>query len=616
MLVWCKISFVDQEYLISCWVCRGEFDAVASVWCSCDPKDPSKLCPYCLHCFCGSSDDYKSRFWVSAPSNLLNERASLRKNKDRLGELLVRSQLLTVEDLLLTVEQQAETGQKLGQLLVNNHFINAEELDLFLQMQSLSLPSEFANEDVDLGMLERLNYEFCSERRILPLKIFRGANRSFLLLAMSNPRDTATIDIVNRKTDLRVVPLYSEENSVSGFLKKYIPSGVSPVVDDEARDYQSMIRSMILDAIRRHASDIHIEPDPNEIKIRYRIDGVLYRVKSAPKKDQAPLIAGFKKLAKMDLQNTRMPQSSKMVLKLADQTYQLNTLTFPSPQGESISIKIVNVSSFLKDLSEIGLLDEQLVALQSALEATAGLILVSGPLMNGVSTTEYAIMKHLAASNRKITSLESPIFAHVNNIHQSEINPSIGFDFLTGINSIIRSDPDVVILSDIPDSEVAASVCRISSRCVVVALMNAPSAAASIVLLREMGAAPSLLSQNLTLALNQRLIRKLCPSCFQESRVTEEELSQAGLSSVDVQGLNMRKAKGCKECNFIGYYGRMAIFESLILNYTIAEKILNASAADIEASAAGDGMLTLRSQCLQMIGDGITTLDEFQKLKL
>lgn len=607
---------MDEEYLISCWVCRGEFDAVTSVWCSCDPKDPSKLCPYCLHCFCGSSDDYKSRFWVAAPSGLLNERASLRKNKDRLGEMLVRSQLLTVEDLLLMVEQQAETGQKLGQLLVNNHFINAEELELFLQMQSLSLPSEFNNEDVDLAMLERLNYEFCSERRILPLKIFRGMNRSFLLLAMSNPRDTATIDIVNRKTDLRVVPLYSEESSVSGFLKKYVPSGVSPVVDDEARDYQAMIRSMVLDAIRRHASDIHIEPDPNEIKIRYRIDGVLYRVKSAPKKDQSAMVAGFKKLAKMDLQKTRMPQSSKMVLKMGDQTYQLNTLTFPSPQGESVSIKIVNVSSFLKDLNDIGLSPDQLAALQSALEATSGLILISGPLMNGVSTTEYAMMKHLAASNRKITSLESPIFAHVNNIHQSEINPSIGFDFLTGLNSIIRSDPDVVILSDIPDSEVAALVSRIAARCIVAALMNAPSAAASIVLLREMGAAPSLLSQNLAFALNQRLIRKLCPSCSQESRATDEELARAGLTNAEVHGLNIRKAKGCKDCNFIGYNGRIAIFESLVSNYNIAEKILQASASEIEGSAVRDGMVTLRNQCLQKIGEGITTLEELQKLKL
>jgi type IV pilus assembly protein PilB len=224
-------------------------------------------------------------------------------------------------------------------------------------------------------------------------------------------------------------------------------------------------------------------------------------------------------------------------------------------------------------------------------------------------------MKYLAASNRKINSLESPIFAHVNNVHQSEINPSIGFDFLTGLNSSVRSDPDVIILSDVPDSEVAASVCRISARCVLVALVNALSASASIVMLREMGGAPSLLSQYLTLALHQRLIRKLCPACSEQTRPTEAELADAGLTNADVHGLNIRKAKGCKECNFIGYSGRIAIFETLVSKFNIAEKILQAPAADIERAAIQDGMVSLRNQCLQKIGEGLTSIEELQRLR-
>jgi type IV pilus assembly protein PilB len=607
---------MNEEYLIECWVCRGEFDAVSSVWCSCDPKDPSKLCPYCLQCFCNSSDDYKHRFWHSAPVGLLNERTSLRKNKDRLGELLVRSQLLTVEDLLVTLEQQAETGQRLGQLLVNNHYLSAGELDLFLEMQSINVPAEFQNEHVDTGVLQRLNPEFCFERKILPLKVFHSTSRSFLLLAMSNPRDSNTIEIVNRKTDFRVVPVYCEESLILVFLKKYVPTPETRTVEDDSRDYQGMIRGVILDGIRRRASDIHVEPEANEVKIRYRIDGVLYRVKAIPKKEQTGVVNGLKKLAKMDLQNLRMPQSSKIVLKVADEMYQLNTLSFPGPNGESISIKIVNISRFQKDLPDIGLTETQLKQVRSALDAGSGLILISGPLLNGVSTTQYAMMKYLSHSNRKIMTLESPVFAHIQNITQSEINPSMGFDFHTGLNSIIGSNPDVVVLSDVPDSEVANAICRTAGRCVVMATLNAVSAASTVVLLRELGAAPSQLSEHLSLVLNQRLVRRLCPHCAVPSKRSKEEWMKAGLTAIEAEELNGREVKGCKECNFIGYNGRVAIFEVLSKNPKVGEVTSTGPAAEIQKAALESGMQTLRQQCLGKIREGLTTVEEFQKLKI
>jgi type IV pilus assembly protein PilB len=607
---------MTQEYLTQCWYCLGEYDAGSAVWCGCDPKNPTKLCPYCLQCFCRAAEEYRNRFFQYAPEGLLNERAALRKVKDRLGELLVRAQILTVEDLLSALNKQSVNGIKLGQLLVESKFISQEELGIFLEMQNVPIPNQFSEEYIDSPMLQRLNAEFCLQTKILPLQVFRAASRSFLALVMANPRDLNTLEIVSRKTEMFIVPFYSDEFAITGFLKNYVPPGGARILEQETTDYQSIIRKIIVGAIKRHASDIHIEPDQNELNVRYRIDGVLYKIKSPSKRDQGPLITSLKKLAKMDLQKSGVPQSSKMVLRHGDKKYQLNILSFPNPHGESVSIKIVDLSTFLRDLKDIGLVVEEYRSILHSLESNHGMILISGPLMNGCNTTQYAMMGQLSASNRKVMTLESPIFSHIPNIHQSELNPTLGFDFATGLNSIIRSDPDVIFLSDIPDAEVAATVCKIAAKCVVGATLTALSAANTIVMLREMGASPSLLSQSLSLVINQRLIRRICEHCCEKLPISQSMLIRMGLTDQESANLNAYIGAGCKECNYLGFNGRVAIFEVLPSDRGVKEAIAkNSSAREIENLAVQNGMITLRQRCLQKINEGMTTLEEFQKCK-
>jgi type IV pilus assembly protein PilB len=518
--------------------------------------------------------------------------------------------------MLNALSQQGQTHEKLGQILVHSKFLTSEELDLFLQMQAIPIPAEFTDEYTDPNLLQKLNPEFCLQRKVLPLQVFQGTNRSFLALAMSNPQDVGTVEIVGRKAEMHVVPIYSDEISINEFLKKYVPPGGARIMEQESLDSQTLIRRLIMDAIRRHASDVHIEPDRNDLNVRYRIDGVLYKIKSPKKEDHVSLIASLKKLAKMDVQNTRIPQTNKIMLRLGEQRYQLNILSFPNPHGESISIKIVSLSTFLRNLDEVGFTDDQLAKIKVALDARFGLILLSGPLMNGVSTTEYSMMRYLASSQRKIMTLESPIFATIRHVHQSEINPSTGFDFITGLNSIIRSNPDVIFVSDIPNAEVAATICKIAARCIVIAWLNSISAANTIVLLQELGASPSLASQALSLVVNQRLIRKICQHCSAKSPISEALLTRMGLTSQEAQGLNAYAGIGCKECNFIGFNGRIAIFEVLPISPAIANVIATTPiASEIEKAAIKEGMLSLRSRCLQRINEGITTIEEFQKSK-
>lgn len=606
-----------EEYILQCWNCLGEFDALPSVWCSCDPKNPTKLCPYCLQCFCNATEDYKARFWEYAPQTLLNERAALRKVKDRLGELLVRAQVITMEQLVGVLSQQNQSGQKLGQILVNNHVLTQDEVDQFLEMQTLTIPPKFGDDSVDSVNLQRINPEFCLQRKIIPIRVFSAPTRSFLALAMANPQDTVTIEIVGRKTDMSVVPFFADELLITQYLESSVPPGGARILEQETTDYQAMVRKIIIGAIKRHASDIHIEPDQAELNIRYRIDGVLYKVKSPPKKDHGPLLTALKKLTKMDLQNTRFPQSTKILLRHEEQQYQLNVLSFPNPNGESISIKIVNLSTFLRNIDDLGIRESDVAETTQRLDSSSGLILVSGPLMNGVSTTQYAMMRYLSGSNRKIMTLESPIFSHIKNIHQAEINPAAGFDFVSGLTSIVQSDPDVIFLSDIPDAEVAANICKIASKCVVVATLNAVSTSTTITMLRELGASPSLLSQALSLVVNQRLIRRICPHCCEKSPISETILIRMGLTKKEADGLNTYAGVGCKQCNYLGFSGRIAIFEVLNQNAKISELIArNNPASEIEQVAMSLGMMSLRQTCLEKINEGMTTIEEFQKARL
>jgi type IV pilus assembly protein PilB len=606
---------MSAEYLIQCWYCLGEYDAGSAVWCGCDPKNPTKLCPYCLQCFCRASDEYRTRFFEYAPASLLSERSALRKIKDRLGELLVRSQIITVEDLLAALNQQAVHGTKLGQLLVQDNFINQEELKIFLEMQSLPIPNQFTEEYIDVHVLQRLNPEFCLQTKVLPLKVFSGSTRSFLALGMANPHDLNTLEIVGRKTEMFIVPFYAEEFAIESFLKNYVPPGGAKILEQETIDYQSVIRKIIVGAIKRHASDIHIEPDQNELNVRYRIDGALYKIKSPSKREQAPLITSLKKLAKMDLHKSGVPQSSKMVLRQGDKRYQLNILSFPNPHGESISIKIVDLSTFLRSLKDVGFSEKEYETITHALDSSHGMVIVSGPLMNGCNTTLYSMMGYFSKSNRKVMTLESPIFSHVANIHQSEIDPGIGFDFRTGLTSIIRSDPDVIFLMDVPDAEAAATVCKAAAKCVVVLTLSALSAANTITMLRDLGSSASLLSQALSLVVNQRLVRKICEHCCEKMPISQSMLMRMGLTEEESANLNAYIGAGCKECNYLGFNGRLPIFEILPAEFIQDAVAKNASAREIEVLAVQNGMVTLRQRCLQKINEGITTVEEFQKCK-
>jgi len=607
-----------EEYIIQCWHCLGEYDAVSSVWCSCDAKNPTKLCPYCLQCFCEASDEYKESFWKYAPKSLLSEREALRSSKEKLGEILLRAQLLSTEQLLFTLAHQTQTGKRLGELFVELNFISQEELEYFLSLQNQPPPDTLNPEVINFPAVDVLTPQFCIARKVLPILTPKKiGNRNFQPVAMAKRNDIATWELISKKLLCHPVPFYYEQEEILKILNLIEHrEKTKPISIEENIDYESFINKLFLNAIKRNASDIHIESSENELFIRFRIDGILYKIKQFSKKHHLPLVENIKKIARMQPGASHFPQSGKLILKIQDIRYQLNIITFPSINGESISIKIINLNDFLKDLSEIGLQHENYIELKVAL-SNPGFIVVSGPLMNGTITTEYAIIKHLAESNKKVFTLEAPIYQRIENIHQAEINPSAGFDYLSGLNTIIQSDPDAIYISDVPNAEVAIQSMKIASKALIIADMNANSSSQVITIFRQMGVPNTLLASSISMIINQKLVRKICDKCKEEYPIQPELLKHMGFSKKEASELKAFHGKGCNDCNLLGYKGRIALFEVLKPSNKIKTMILqNEPEDEIIKQAQREGFQLLRNDCIEKIKLGLTTIEEFQRIKL
>jgi type IV pilus assembly protein PilB len=549
---------------------------------------------------------------------MIAERDSLRSSKEKLGEILVRAHLLSTEQLLSALGQQNQTGKKLGELFVELGNLTAEELDYFLNLQNNPPPEELNLKVVNINAIEKLGAQFCVARKVIPiLEAVPVGNRIFQPIAMVQRNDIATWELVAKKLQCHPIPFYYNSEQIINILQHlHRQEETRPIFVEESIDYQSFIQKLFLSAIKRNASDIHIECSDIEISIRFRIDGILYKVKQFSKKHQIPLIETIKKLSHMDSSINQLPQSGKLILKVEGNRYQMNIITFPSINGESVSIKIININEFLKDLSQIGLSKEQYTELKLALD-NQGMIIVSGPLMNGTITTEYAIVKYLAESNRKIFTLEAPIQQKLDNVHQAEINPSAGFDYLTGLNSLSLSDPDCIYISDIPNLEVAIQALKIASRALIVADFNASSCGHVITALREMGVPNVLLASSISYIINQRLVRKICDNCKEITPISANILMHMGFTKKEAENLKVYQGKGCSACNQLGYNGRIALFETLRFVPSIKSMIAQDEPVErILAHATNYGYKSLHDACIEKIQLGLTTIEEFQRIKL
>ena len=535
------MTLAVETYIATCWNCLGEFDALNAVWCSHDPKNPTKLCPFCFRCFCEGSEKYKQEFWKRAPSRLVEEFQTLNRSKDRLGDILIRMKKITTPQLLEALVEQKATGKKLGELLMERKLVRAEDINQALKSQGVS-----------------------------PLTDTMGAEYA-----------------------------------------------ASPVW--EHSDPDAIIQYILSLAARKGASDVQIEPTRDAVSIKYRIDGFFFRVDPIPKRFQTALTQKLFEVFRLDATREDKPQTSRSSGHLAEADYDLVAQTLPTAHGVSATIKLINRSTFIKDFTSLGLELEDRVRLMEELRATFGLVLVTAPVFNGGGTTSYSIMNYLVQGQRDIVSLEAPVHWPLEGVRQVEVeSDESGLKMEETLRSVVAVRPEVVVLSSVPDRATALLAAQLASSILVIASLPSQTAGQAVTALLELGVPPQLMAGSLAAVTCQRLVRQICRICIREAQApAPQTLANHGIGAEEATKLKFFQGQGCPTCNKVGYRGRRAIFEVMSGAPEVRAALTNGLAADgIESVAVGAGMKTIRQWCLELVAQGVTTFEEFAKLRL
>jgi type II secretory ATPase GspE/PulE/Tfp pilus assembly ATPase PilB-like protein len=529
---------VTESYLVTCWNCLGEFDALAAVWCSDDPKNPTKLCPFCLRCFCEASADYKRQFWRSAPARLVDELQTLSRSQDRLGDILIRMKKITTPQLLEALVEQRDTGRKFGEVLIARGLLSRADLEAALKTQGVT----------------RLNDTRADEAETA---YWQG----------------------------------------------------SP---DAVLDY------LLALGARKGASDLTIEPQVDQVAIRFRIDGFSFRIEPVPKALELSLERAVFAMFGLEPARRARTQTGRTTCRLGEDEYDLVVQTVPGALGVNATIRLINRSTFIKDFGSLGLELEDRVRLVEEIRSGLGLLLVTAPAYNGASTTAYSIMSYLAQAQRDVLSIEAPIHWRMEGVRQveAETGPD-GPRIEASLRAMLAVRPEALVVSSLPDYRSAALVVQLASSVLVIAQMTAASAARGLVALRDMGVQPQLLASSLGIVTGQRLVRTICGVCRGPAEApSPQTLAAHGIDSEEARKMLFFHGRGCPSCNTVGYRGRRAIFETLPATPEVRVVLEHGSAAEIEKVAVECGMITVRERCLALVQDGVTTFDEFTRLRL
>ena len=543
--------------------------------------------------------------------------------KGRLGERLIKAGVISEEQLELALKEQKRTGEFLGELLQHLGFVTEEAISSVLADQAGVSQIDLANYLIDAEVLNLVPEDFARKYKLIPLSL--EDNR--LTIAMANSFDVFALDEVQKMTHTYVDALSATESEVlnaieqhyamkgetSNLLEEIIRLAESGSISEEDLAKQSpiirLVDQLIIQGVKDGATDIHFEPEEKTLRVRYRIDGILQSGPSIPKGLQAPTIARIKIMSDLNISENRLPQDGKIRFYIGKKRVDLRVSTFPTVFGENVVLRILDKSRLILGLNKLGFTVENLNKFKKLLINTNGIILVTGPTGSGKTTTLYSALSYINNMEKNIITLEDPVEYELPLICQSQINPKAGLTFATGLRSILRQDPDIILVGEIRDSETAEMAIRSAlTGHLVFSTLHTNDSAGSIPRLLDMGMEPFLISSSLIGVMAQRLIRLICRNCKEPVEPEEEILEQL---NIERDGHRFFRGKGCKECNHTGYKGRFALFEILFISPAI-KKLINERAESnlIQKTACEEGMTTLFQDALHRAFQGETTLEE------
>jgi len=551
----------------------------------------------------------------------------------RLGEILIERGKLDAMALDRAVRLQQESGEKLGQLLVTLGIVAQRDVAEALSAQ-LDFPLVAADGYPEFPILEeRVSARFLRESRALPVR----EDETELALAMADPTDTYTIGAFEMVTGRTVRPLVAIPTELEAALERLYGSGrsaqsqligdVETRVDELAFDADiqqlkdlaseapviRLVSLLITNALEMRASDIHVEPFENRLNVRYRIDGVLHDVESPPKRLSAAVISRIKIMANLDIAERRLPQDGRIRLRVQGKEIDLRVSTVPTMHGESVVMRILDKGGVALDFERLGFEPDTLKRFIDVLMEPHGILLVTGPTGSGKTTTLYTALDRINKPDVKILTVEDPVEYQMPGINQIQVKPQIDLTFANALRSIVRQDPDVIMIGEIRDLETAQiAVQSALTGHMVLSTVHTNDAPSTMNRMLDMGVEDYLLTSTIVGILAQRLVRTLCPHC-KESYVALPELAeQLGLYRyTQATEITLWHAKGCKQCAHTGYIGRICILEMLPMTDEIRSLVMkHATATDLRAEAIRGGMLTMYEDGLRKALRGVTTFEE------
>ena len=552
------------------------------------------------------------------------------KNMIKLGDLLVKVGKISQEQLENALETQKKVKKKLGEVLNDLGYVTNRDIIEVLEYQ-LGIPHvDLEMYDIDINAPKLISEKFARENILVPIKI----SDEDVMVAMADPFDIIAISQLERMIGKRVSPSIATEDDIKNTIDKYYRSEtVKKAVEEFKREYEfsdeeiesnilnevndapivRLVDSIIMQAVQSRASDIHIEPTANSLRIRFRVDGELTDVMKPEKNTHGAIVTRIKIMAKMNIAEKRLPQDGRIEMNEEKRNLDLRVSTIPTIYGEKVVIRVVDNTKFLKKKSELGLSEENIERFEKLLNLKNGIILVTGPTGSGKSTTLYAAMNELNDFRKNIVTVEDPVEYRMENINQIQVNSKSGLTFSKGLRSILRQDPDIIMVGEIRDHETAEMAVRAAiTGHLVLSTLHTNDAASSISRLLDMGIKAYLVSAAVKGIIAQRLVRTVCPYCEEEYVPTEDELALLSHNAWRINGKTIKRGQGCRLCNYTGYRGRKAVHEILIVDRHIRQMIFDESKIEsINDYSIEQGMRTLQDNCISLIMNGETTIEEY-----
>lgn len=557
----------------------------------------------------------------------------MKKSKHlRLGDLLVNSGKIKLEQLEFALQVQKEKKRKLGETLIELNIVSERDIIEVLEFQ-LGIPQvDLEKYYIEPDIPNLISEDFARKNLLIPIK--RDGMR--LAVAMSDPLNILVINDLEIITGFDVDPKIATEKDIRNAIDNfYSKKSAEEAAEEFTKEFQldkedidqellkeinkapvvRLVNTIIAQAAASRASDIHIEPAENHLRIRYRIDGDLQEVMKPAKQTHGAIVTRIKIMAKLDIAERRIPQDGRIEMNVKRRELDLRVSTIPTIHGEKVVIRILDRSTFLKPFAELGLNDKNLETLNEVIKSRNGIVLVTGPTGSGKSTSLYAMLQVLNEDKRNVMTIEDPVEYRMDGITQSQVNVKAGFSFPEGLRSMLRQDPDTIMVGEIRDTETAEIAVRAAiTGHLVLSTLHTNNSVATINRLIDMGIKPYLVSSSIVAIISQLLVKKICPHCSVPYLPDEDELKMLDLTSLDIE-IELHRGAGCPRCKHTGYLGRIPVFEIMQFNHEIRKMISDGkSSNDIKKLMEQQGMRTLVDNCLELVLKGDTTVEELMRI--